>query len=39
MTRNPGFKVMVLCKGEYFKTVHLSNCIWFIYLTSSVMCR
>jgi len=25
MISNPGFKVTVLCKGEYFKTVHLSN--------------
>jgi len=36
MTPNPGFKITVFYKGEYFKTVHLFNC-RLIYLTSSVM--
>jgi len=26
MIHNPGFKVTVLCKGKYFKAVHMSNC-------------
>jgi len=32
----PGFQGhVILSKDEYFKTVHLSNC---IYMTSSVVC-
>jgi len=27
VTSNPVIKVTVLFKGEYFETVHLSNCI------------
>jgi len=30
---NLGFKVTVLCEGEYFKTMNLCNCRQFIYLT------
>jgi len=40
MTPNPGFKVTVLCKGEYFKMARLCKCIKYIYFTSiRVMCR